>query len=78
MATHPSDMCVALAALDATVHLEGTGGRRTVTFTDLGAQTRLTLHQAAFETVERRDDHRGGWTSCFERFAEYMEKEIAA
>jgi uncharacterized protein YndB with AHSA1/START domain len=50
----------------------------TVTFTDLGAQTRLTLHQAAFETVERRDDHRGGWTSCFERFAEYMEKEIAA
>src|SRR6476620_8221001 len=34
VATHPSDMCVALAALDATVHLEGTGGRRTVTFTD--------------------------------------------
>jgi uncharacterized protein YndB with AHSA1/START domain len=44
----------------------------TVTFDDLGAKTRLTLHQAMFETVERRDDHRGGWTSCFERFAEYM------
>jgi uncharacterized protein YndB with AHSA1/START domain len=44
----------------------------TVTFEDLGAQTRLTLHQATFETVERRDDHRGGWTSCFERFAEYI------
>jgi uncharacterized protein YndB with AHSA1/START domain len=44
----------------------------TVTFEDLGAQTRLTLHQVLFETAERRDDHRGGWTSCFERFAEYM------
>jgi uncharacterized protein YndB with AHSA1/START domain len=44
----------------------------TVTFVDLGGRTRLTLHQAVFETVERRDDHRGGWTSCFERFADYM------
>jgi uncharacterized protein YndB with AHSA1/START domain len=44
----------------------------TVTFGDLGAKTRLTLHQAMFETLERRDDHRGGWTSCFERFAEYV------
>jgi uncharacterized protein YndB with AHSA1/START domain len=44
----------------------------TVTFVDLGGRTRLTLHQAVFETVERRDDHRGGWASCFERFSEYM------
>ena len=35
IATHPSDMCVALAALDATVHLEGPEGRRSVPFTDL-------------------------------------------
>ncbi len=28
VATHPSDMCVALAALDATVHLQGAGGAR--------------------------------------------------
>jgi uncharacterized protein YndB with AHSA1/START domain len=48
----------------------------TVTFDDLGAKTRLTLHQAMFETVERRDDHRGGWTSCFERFAEYMGNSV--
>jgi xanthine dehydrogenase YagS FAD-binding subunit len=34
VATHPSDMCVALAALDATVHLEGPDGARTVAFTD--------------------------------------------
>ena len=34
VATHPSDMCVALAALDAVVHLEGAGGARTLLFTD--------------------------------------------
>ena len=44
----------------------------TVTFADEGARTRLTLHQAEFETVERCEDHRSGWTSCLERFAEYM------
>jgi xanthine dehydrogenase YagS FAD-binding subunit len=35
VATHPSDMCVALAALDAVVHLEGARGVRTVPLTDL-------------------------------------------
>jgi xanthine dehydrogenase YagS FAD-binding subunit len=35
VATHPSDMCVALAALDAVVHLEGAGGARTVPLTEL-------------------------------------------
>ncbi|MDP1027603.1 xanthine dehydrogenase family protein subunit M [Sphingomonas sp. KR1UV-12] len=35
VATHPSDMCVALAALDATVHLEGSGGARRLPFADL-------------------------------------------
>jgi len=30
VATHPSDMCVALAALDATIHIEGPRGSRTV------------------------------------------------
>jgi xanthine dehydrogenase YagS FAD-binding subunit len=34
VATHPSDMCVALAALDALVHLEGPNGRRTLRFVD--------------------------------------------
>ena len=32
IATHPSDMCVALAALEANVHVTGTGGRRVVPF----------------------------------------------
>lgn len=35
VATHPSDMCVALAALDATVHLRGASGERTVPMTEL-------------------------------------------
>jgi xanthine dehydrogenase YagS FAD-binding subunit len=34
VATHPSDMCVALAALDAIVHLRGASGERTVALCD--------------------------------------------
>jgi xanthine dehydrogenase YagS FAD-binding subunit len=34
IATHPSDMCVALAALDATVRLVGPAGERSVPLTD--------------------------------------------
>lgn len=34
IATHPSDFCVALAALDATVHVRSVTGERTVPFTD--------------------------------------------
>jgi xanthine dehydrogenase YagS FAD-binding subunit len=34
IAVHPSDMCVSLAALDATVHVEGESGTRTVPFLD--------------------------------------------
>lgn len=34
IAVHPSDMCVALAALDATVHITGAKGDRKILFTD--------------------------------------------
>jgi xanthine dehydrogenase YagS FAD-binding subunit len=34
VATHPSDMCVALAALEAVVHVLGRGGARTIEFAD--------------------------------------------
>jgi xanthine dehydrogenase YagS FAD-binding subunit len=34
IATHPSDMCVALAALEAVVHVEGPDGRRAIPFAD--------------------------------------------
>jgi uncharacterized protein YndB with AHSA1/START domain len=44
----------------------------TVTFEDLGAKTRLTLRQGTFDKATNRDGHIVGWTSCLERFAEYM------
>lgn len=48
VATHPSDMCVALAALDARVHLRSPGGDRVLPLTDLhrlpeGAPERETV-----------------------------------
>ena len=48
VATHPSDMCVALAALDATVHLQGSGGKRTLPFIELH---RLPGDQPQLDTV---------------------------
>jgi len=44
----------------------------TVSFAEQGAKTRLTLHQAIFETVARRDEHQRGWTSTLQRLAEYL------
>jgi len=35
VATHPSDMCVALAALGALVHITGSDGQRTIDFAEL-------------------------------------------
>ena len=48
VATHPSDMCVALAALDAVVHLQGTGGTRTLALTEFH---RLPEDHPEVETV---------------------------
>ena len=45
IATHPSDMGVALAALDATVHVTGPAGTRTIAFTD--------FHRLPGDTPER-------------------------
>jgi uncharacterized protein YndB with AHSA1/START domain len=44
----------------------------TLTFADLGGKTELTLRQQLFETIAARDDHRGGWSGCLDRFAEYL------
>jgi uncharacterized protein YndB with AHSA1/START domain len=44
----------------------------TVTFSDLGGKTRLTLHQTALQSIAARDDHRHGWTGALERFAKYL------
>jgi xanthine dehydrogenase YagS FAD-binding subunit len=43
-AVHPSDMCVALAALDATVHVEGPRGRRLVPFAEFHREPGDTPH----------------------------------
>src|ERR1700759_416438 len=50
VATHPSDMCVALAALGAIVHLASVDGERTVPLTDLH---RLPGDHPEIETVLR-------------------------
>ncbi|MDE3202242.1 MAG: xanthine dehydrogenase family protein subunit M [Acidobacteriota bacterium] len=34
IATHPSDMCVAMAVLEATIHVQGPNGKRTIAFED--------------------------------------------
>src|SRR5258707_8361778 len=52
VATHPSDMCVALAALDATVHLEGADGARTLPFE--------ALHRLPGDTPDRETELRPG------------------
>jgi uncharacterized protein YndB with AHSA1/START domain len=44
----------------------------TVTFEEHQGMTKLTLHQAVFESVTARDSHRGGWTSSLERLVEYL------
>jgi xanthine dehydrogenase YagS FAD-binding subunit len=55
VATHPSDLCVALAALDAVVHLEGPQGARTVRLVDLhrlpGEQPDVETELSPFELI---------------------------
>jgi uncharacterized protein YndB with AHSA1/START domain len=54
---------------------EGKPGHQTlvtVTFAEHGDKTELTLHQAVFETVEWRNEHRRGWTSTLQRLGEYL------
>jgi xanthine dehydrogenase YagS FAD-binding subunit len=52
IATNPSDMCVALAALDAKVHVAGSAGERTIAFLD--------FHRLPGDTPQRDTNlHRG-------------------
>ena len=48
IATNPSDMCIALAALEATVHIQGPNGQRAVAFGDFHLLPGNTPHR---ETV---------------------------
>jgi uncharacterized protein YndB with AHSA1/START domain len=47
----------------------------TVTFAERGNKTELTLHQALFETVAKRDEHRRGWASTLQRLAEHFQED---
>src|SRR5712671_2948637 len=46
IATNPSDMCVAMAALEATIHVEGARGARTIAFGDFHVLPGSTPHRA--------------------------------
>ena len=46
----------------------------TVTFEEHEGKTKLTLHQAVFESVTARNAHQGGWSSSLDRLAEYLAK----
>jgi xanthine dehydrogenase YagS FAD-binding subunit len=53
IATHPSDMCVAMAALEAVIHVEGPKGKRTISFADFHKLPGDTPHiENALETGE--------------------------
>lgn len=53
VATHPSDMCVALVALDAALHLDGPEGARTIPLSDFH---RLPGARPDIETELRRNE----------------------
>ena len=44
----------------------------TVTFAEQEGKTKLTFHQAAFDSVEQRDSHLEGWGECLDRLAAYL------
>ena len=49
----------------------------TVTFADAGGKTRITVHQAVFESVAMRDDHVRGWGEALDHLADYVIKAAA-
>jgi len=44
----------------------------TLLFEDLGGKTKLTLHNAIFESVTARDLHNTGWSSSLDCLADYL------
>jgi uncharacterized protein YndB with AHSA1/START domain len=52
----------------------------TITLTEQGDRTRLSLHQTLFETTADRDEHEGGWGECLDRltaFAKHLHAQDA-
>lgn len=44
----------------------------TVTFAEVQGKTRMTFHQAGFDTVAARDGHEIGWSESFDMMTEYL------
>jgi len=44
----------------------------TVTFAEQKGKTLMTFRQVPFQSVEERDGHSGGWSSSFDRLADYV------
>jgi|JI10StandDraft_1071094.scaffolds.fasta_scaffold136372_3 uncharacterized protein YndB with AHSA1/START domain len=44
----------------------------TIRFTDENGKTRMDFHQTPFQSVAEREGHQGGWSSMFDRLAEYL------
>ena len=54
---------------------EGKAGHETLVTLSFGEEkgkTRLSFHQALFETVNARDLHNGGWSSTLDLLADYL------
>ena len=43
-----------------------------IDFAEEAGRTRMTFRHVGFETAKSRDDHNGGWTSCFDRLQDYV------
>lgn len=64
-----------LAFTHTWLRADGTPGVQTLvtlTFTDRGNRTELTLRQTGFDTVAARDGHDRGWNSTLDRLAGYL------
>lgn len=44
----------------------------TVTFAEQDGMTLMTFRHAPFQSIAERDGHQGGWTSTFDRLADYL------
>jgi uncharacterized protein YndB with AHSA1/START domain len=49
----------------------------TITFTERGDRTELTLRQSGFASIQSRDGHREGWASTFTNLARYLSGNAA-
>jgi uncharacterized protein YndB with AHSA1/START domain len=69
----PERLVYAGCWVDAEGNPKGPQTLVTVTFEDLDRKTKLTLRHSGFESVSACDEHRIGWNSSLDCFAEYIE-----